>query len=105
MARGERMGTIEVINAQCYEVEDKMEEDRGKPAQFDRHIQIARGYPYMALYQEEILFTYDKRLDDGKLVFFASTDADQFIVKFTRRVFRGRTSHLADLGLAPRLRP
>jgi hypothetical protein len=41
---------IEVINAQYYEIEEKMvEKDRRNPAQIDRHIQIARGYPYMTV--------------------------------------------------------
>jgi hypothetical protein len=83
--------------------------DLGKPIQVDYRMQKALGFPYMKSYEdggEEIAYTYNRRLDDRKLIFTASAYTDQFIVKFTRtRCYSGSAHrYLADLGFAPGLR-
>jgi hypothetical protein len=83
-----------------------------KPVPFDRFFQNTRKYPYMTSYEDdggEVMFTYDERLDDTKLVFSASADEspaadpDEFLVKFVRRHSKDAYRHLANLGFAPRL--
>jgi hypothetical protein len=53
---------------------------------------------------EKIMITYNGRLDDRTPIFTASADADQFIIKFTRRYSESAHRYLAELGFAPRLR-
>jgi hypothetical protein len=73
-------------------------------------LQNAREYPYLISYKGdggEVIFTYNERLDDTKLVFSVSAndaEADQFLVKFVRRYSKDAHRHPASLGFAPRLR-
>jgi hypothetical protein len=74
-------------------------------------LQKARGFPFMSSYDEgRTTFTYKERLDDDKLIFFATLDqhevdeVDEFLVKFSRRYSEAAHSYMASRNSAPKLR-
>ena len=64
-------------------------------------------FPYPESYgteDGEIKFTYDCRLNDGKLIFLATTTGGtKVLIKFTRRYSKQAHQHCAEAGVAPNL--
>jgi serine/threonine protein kinase len=73
------------------------------------NFQEARGYPFLTSYSDEgqeITFTYDKRLDEDKLLFSATINppgSGECIVKFTSQYSKAAHDYLASHCLAPRI--
>jgi serine/threonine protein kinase len=74
------------------------------------HIQKTRGYPFLTSYNDggqETRFTYDRRLEEDKLVFSATVDqpgSGKCIVKFTCQYSEAAHNYLASRDLAPMIR-
>ena len=64
-------------------------------------------FPYPDSYMTEgaeIKFTYESRINDGKLIFVATTTGgEKVLVKFTRRYSKEAHRHCAEAGVAPTL--
>jgi hypothetical protein len=66
----------------------------------------AKAFPYVTTYEDarnKVAFSYDKRLDDNKLLFLATANQFQFLVKFTPKYSEDCHRYLESRGRAPKL--